>query len=247
MTDEPPGGRPPFSNPDAKIIPLRPDKTPKPMDATSSNTTHEQPSKPKCGAKNRTGGTCGKPSGWGTNHVGIGKCRFHGGNTPNGKKSAERQRAEADIKAAEAKARRAVAELSEVNTAPALIENPLTALAELAGDAVRWKNVVAAYVADLRKFRYQAQGMDAEGNETSGGEQIRGEVVVFERALARCESILVAMARLNLDERMVRIDEKIAERMFGAFEAGLDVLKLDPVDRQRAERVMGSEVRKLVS
>lgn len=35
----------------------------------------------RCGAESRTGGTCGLPAGWGTDHVGVGRCRKHGGNT----------------------------------------------------------------------------------------------------------------------------------------------------------------------
>jgi len=36
----------------------------------------------KCGAKTRDGGTCGQPAGWGTDHPGEGRCKFHGGATP---------------------------------------------------------------------------------------------------------------------------------------------------------------------
>lgn len=35
-----------------------------------------------CGAKNRQGGQCGKPAGWGTDHRGKGRCRLHGGCSP---------------------------------------------------------------------------------------------------------------------------------------------------------------------
>lgn len=35
-----------------------------------------------CGAATRSGGTCQKPAGWGTQHVGEGKCKLHGGATP---------------------------------------------------------------------------------------------------------------------------------------------------------------------
>jgi hypothetical protein len=28
-----------------------------------------------CGAKTRSGGQCGRPAGWGTNHPGIGRCK----------------------------------------------------------------------------------------------------------------------------------------------------------------------------
>src|SRR5690349_3505226 len=32
-----------------------------------------------CGAKNRQGQPCKRPAGWGTDHVGSGKCKLHGG------------------------------------------------------------------------------------------------------------------------------------------------------------------------
>jgi len=35
-----------------------------------------------CGAKNRSGGACRNPAGKGTDHLGSGKCRNHGGSTP---------------------------------------------------------------------------------------------------------------------------------------------------------------------
>jgi hypothetical protein len=49
----------------------------------------------RCGAKKkRGGGPCKLPAGHGTDHVGIGKCRRHGGNTPNHQASAEKVMAE---------------------------------------------------------------------------------------------------------------------------------------------------------
>ncbi len=33
-----------------------------------------------CGAKTRSGGQCQQPAGWGTQHVGQGRCKLHGGN-----------------------------------------------------------------------------------------------------------------------------------------------------------------------
>lgn len=35
-----------------------------------------------CGAKKTHGGTCKQPAGLGTGHVGVGRCKFHGGATP---------------------------------------------------------------------------------------------------------------------------------------------------------------------
>jgi len=37
-----------------------------------------------CNARKTDGsGYCGQPAGWGTDHTGVGRCRFHGGNTPD--------------------------------------------------------------------------------------------------------------------------------------------------------------------
>ncbi|HSR53819.1 MAG TPA: hypothetical protein VLV83_23580 [Acidobacteriota bacterium] len=35
-----------------------------------------------CDARTRSGGRCKKSAGWGTEHVGQGRCRLHGGSTP---------------------------------------------------------------------------------------------------------------------------------------------------------------------
>lgn len=45
----------------------------------------------KCNAKNRQGKPCKRPAGHGTNHAGVGSCRLHSGNTPNGIVSAQRK------------------------------------------------------------------------------------------------------------------------------------------------------------
>ncbi len=43
--------------------------------------TDEQPHDdyPRCGAKNRAGMPCQQKAGWGTDHVGYGRCKLHGG------------------------------------------------------------------------------------------------------------------------------------------------------------------------
>lgn len=37
-----------------------------------------------CNAKTRSGGNCKQPAGWGTDHVGEGKCKLHGGSSLKG-------------------------------------------------------------------------------------------------------------------------------------------------------------------
>lgn len=63
------------------------------MSATNGSEDHDRP---RCGAKTANG-TCGLPKGWGTNHVGIGACKLHGGSTPNHVKQANGQKAQAAV------------------------------------------------------------------------------------------------------------------------------------------------------
>jgi hypothetical protein len=46
-----------------------------------------------CGAKTRSGGKCKKQKGWGTDHLGSGRCKLHGGNTSSGQASAAKEAA----------------------------------------------------------------------------------------------------------------------------------------------------------
>lgn len=60
------------------------------MSTTDAMTASDAP-RPKCGATKRSGSECGRPAGWGTDHVGRGRCKLHGGCTPNQKKAVARQ------------------------------------------------------------------------------------------------------------------------------------------------------------
>ncbi len=60
------------------------------MTAAEAMTT-DGLAKPKCEATTRAGGKCGRPAGWGTDHVGRGRCKLHGGSTPAHKKAVAKQ------------------------------------------------------------------------------------------------------------------------------------------------------------
>lgn len=51
-----------------------------------------------CGARTRKGGRCGRPAGWGTDHVGGGTCKLHAGSTPAGRKHGARLLAEKEAR-----------------------------------------------------------------------------------------------------------------------------------------------------
>jgi hypothetical protein len=151
----------------------------------------------KCGGKlKRRDGTCARPAGWGTDHPGTGRCKLHGGSTPSHRKAG-----------VEAQAR---AELARLDLPP--VEDPLSELAKVCGQVIAWKDSMAERVNQLRSLRYS----------TEGGEQLRAEVALWERALDRCERFLTAMARLNIDERLARISEERAEVIITVFTAALE-------------------------
>lgn len=94
------------------------------------------------------------------------------------------------------------------------IENPLSELQLLAGEMRQWKEAMAERVADLleaEKLRYG----------TDGGEAVRGEILLYERAMDRLAQTLAAIAKLNIDERLVKIQEGQRDMILAALEAGL--------------------------
>jgi hypothetical protein len=90
--------------------------------------------------------------------------------------------------------------------------DPISRLLELAAEADAFRGAVAALVNDLNeRIRYR----------TDGGEQLRAEVVVYERALDRAARLYLDLCKLNLDERLMRIREREAAAMLTALEGGL--------------------------
>jgi hypothetical protein len=103
------------------------------------------------------------------------------------------------------------AELARLDLPP--VEDPLSELARVCGQVLGWKDMLAEKVNALSSLRYE--------NE-AGGEQLRAEVALWERALDRCERFLTAMARLNIDERLAKISEERAELIVTVLTAALE-------------------------
>lgn len=143
---------------------------------------------------------------------GSGRCRFHGGASPTVKAKARRQQVEGELR-----------ELAGKLAAPA-VDNPLEALSMLAGEVTAWKDFLAEKLLALSTLRYTGEH----------AEQIRGEVVLYERALDRTVSVLTSIARLNVDERLAAIGERQAAMLEGALDAALDALGVSVEDKQRA-------------
>jgi hypothetical protein len=143
-------------------------------------------------------------------------CAAHGG----AKKSTK---AKATQRVTEEKVRKTLGRLHIVP-----VENPLTELQVLGGRARAWMELCEGHVADLERLRYG----------TDGGEQIRGEILLFERAMDQCRRVLVDIARLNIDERLARVSERQVEVVADALAKALAEMGLTQDQQREARRAV---------
>lgn len=186
-------------------------------------------SKPACGAKKRqqeedgTVAHCTLSAGWGTDHLGAGRCKFHGGNTKTQRAGARRVKADQEVRAM----------LAQLDVQP--VDDPLTALSLTAGQIVAWQQATALKVNDLGgSIRYEG---------AAGAEQLRAEVALYERAMDRAEKVLSGIARLDIDARLVRIEEEKARIIMEAVQAGLAAIHVSEEDSATVKRVMARHLR----
>jgi hypothetical protein len=197
------------------------------MNATPPAAGHEH-----CGGRTRAGTPCKLPAGHGTDHPGVGRCDHHGGATPTHRTHAERvllERAEAS----------ALADLHRIGVKP--IGNPLEMLAELTAEARQWEAILRSRVADLESLSQMTP---------AGVEQVRTVVVLFERAMDRAAAFASMCAKLNIEDRIfrlqARINEEIARQVFGVFERSLYKMSLTPDQWARAREVFPRELQAVV-
>src|ERR1019366_8430656 len=88
------------------------------------------------------------------------------------------------------------------------VDNPLEALREQAAEILAWQAVCKSMLGGLSEVRYKAAG---------SGEQLRAEIGMWERSLDRSSRVLEALVRLNIESRLVKLEESKAELMSGAL------------------------------
>jgi hypothetical protein len=193
---------------------------------SSLRPEHADGDKPKCGAQKRQGApgeTCTFVAGWGTDHVGFGHCRLHGGNTRN-------QRAAARAEKADTEARRVLATLDVVP-----VEDPFAALSRLAGQVLAWQEALSGIVNQLGdRVRYEG---------ASGSEQLRAEIALYERAMDRTGTILGMIAKLDIEDRMARVTERQADALISALEAGLAAIGVTGTEADDARQAAARHLR----
>lgn len=183
--------------------------------------TARNPDKRKCAGHISSGPRKGEPcEKWAIRGATV--CASHGGSAPRVRQAAARNQAANEI-------RRTLGKLAIVP-----VRDPLTALSELAGEILAWKELAAARVAQLQDM--------AQRNFATGSDEVHAEIQVFERALDRAVTVLATIARLNIDERLAAINEAQAALVREVLMGSLQDAKL-PTEVQR--EVAGHVTRRL--
>lgn len=116
------------------------------------------------------------------------------------------------------------------------IDNVYEELYLLAGQIVKWKDILALRVSQLGYLGY--------GTEHAG-EQVKAEVQLFQSALTEARNILVSIAKLDVEEKRVRVAEAQAMMVAEAIGRVLDSLGLDDRAILRARSSVASQLRVL--
>jgi hypothetical protein len=135
---------------------------------------------------------------------------------------------------AEEQARRSLAEQGVRE-----ISDPIDEMWRLCEEAVAFKDFCAAHVARLEdRLRF----VDAKG-----AEQLRSEVVLYERAMDRAERFLGNWARLGMEERLVRVREAQASALGKCLDRTMDAIGLPAEWRERLRVELAAQLRRLVA
>ncbi len=135
-------------------------------------------------------------------------CGSHGGRAPQVKRAAA-QRVVVEQ----------VSRLGLLDAQP--IDDPVGALMELGGEAVALVGALKGHVAELERVG------TAPGR---WGEAVKPEIAAYLAAIHEAERILTSIVRLNLTERLVRLDEARAALVVVVIERVLVNAGLDPKD-----------------
>lgn len=188
--------------------------------------------KPKCGAKKKQGpGQCTRPAGWGTDHPGIGCCKFHGGSTPNHRRSAQLEQARIECNTLGIQV--------EVSAEESLIRAVWEAEGNLAFYRAQVQQLAADAAVPADGLLQPKMGAAGKDGDLYTVELIAHPLVtLYHEAEERRHRVSSSVAKLGIEERRVRLAEKDATRILSAQVATLKAMGLgDRLEEFRREFV----------
>lgn len=118
---------------------------------------------------------------------------------------------------------------------PRPVEDPYVELMLLAGEMREWKNLLRGRVQLLKPAQYRYAGRT--------GEQMRAEIVLYERAMERLGSMLVAIAKLNLDARLVGIRQNTLDMLDRALTLAFTRANVPPEKMEAARETFRKHIK----
>jgi hypothetical protein len=130
----------------------------------------------------------------------------------------------------------AAQELVEIMTAsgtrwlmePAKVENPYEALKAIGEEMNALKDKIRVRVADMDAERWRY-------SHSKIGEQTSAWILLYERALERCAAVWLQIAKLGIDERLAKLEERQIDLIETAFRQAMAESGL-PIDKQEELR-----------
>ena len=180
-----------------------------------------------CGAKKRQGeGTCTQPAGWGTDHVGIGRCRLHGGSTQNHKTAAVTTQARRDVVLFGGR--------RDIHPADALLE----LVQWTAGEVDYWRHRVC--LLEEAALTWGVTRVKEGGDDRGTTEEAKPNVAygMLVDASNRLERYSTAALKAGVDERRVRLAEQQGMLLHGVLVAVLGELGHDVAPGSVAAQVI---------
>lgn len=172
----------------------------------------------KCqGRKVSEDGYCKQPAGHGTEHVGYGRCKKHGGNTPNGKKAAAKLMAESLA--------HAYGLPKDIDPQDALIEE----LHRTAGHVGYLQTLVAALEEDDLHGEVGTTG-HSEGKTFLAKSEPNVLVRMYQTERKMLERIAKSCIEAGIEERRVRIAEDQGKLFAQVVQGILKDLDIDATD-----------------
>lgn len=217
------------------------------MSTAQSTSTKYKPVPPDehCNGKTkgRKGGLCQREAGWGTDHVGIGRCKFHGGCSPQSEKAAARI-----IVAREWAAFGEPIDVTPAEAIEALIRSEAQNVAWLSDVVVRLRTENDYDpVSDLGSGMCSGLLEWDVGKDQTKWRKPAVWVEMLERSRERLFSWSATALKLGLDERRVRVAEAEAAMLVQVVRRLVDhpQLGLTPKQRTVAIPLVASIMREL--
>lgn len=180
-----------------------------------------------CGARKRQGeGTCTRPAGWGTDHVGVGPCKLHGGSTPAHRTAAAATQARRDVVLFGGR--------RDIHPADALLE----LVQWTAGEVDYWRSRVRLLEED--ELTWGVTKVKEGGEDRGTTEEAKPNIayVMLVDASNRLERYSASALKAGVDERRVRLAEQQGTLLHGVLVAVLGELGHDVSPGSAAAQVV---------